>query len=571
MKSPDYDPKERSSVYSGDDPLAMFRRTMLYATGITYDEVKKPFIAIANTYAEMHPGHAHLQSIVNRVKAGILGAGGVPFEFGTIALCDGLMQAHEGNNYALPSREIIADSIEVAVRGHRYDGIVLVGSCDKIIPALLMAAARLDLPAIVVAGGSAPPGYWAREKVYMSTEFEGKGVAKILGLGPCQREEALSSLYPCAGACWALGTANTMACLTEALGMSLPGDGSAPAVSANKLRLAEKAGERIMELLKSGTTPSRIMTMASLKNALKVNMAIGGSLNTVLHLPAIAHELGLRLDLSDFDATSREIPFLANVEPNGPHAVVAFDQAGGIPAVLKRLESKIDGSVMTVTGQTMAENIKGFEVFDDEIIRPLENPVYPYGGIAVLKGNLAERGAVIKQVGLPPELWRFSGPAKVYNSEEEAIKAINANRIKAGDVVIVRYEGPKGGPGMREMAFFRVLQKMMGLDYSCYTITDGRFSGYSEGACVGYLSPEAIDGGVIALVQDGDLVEIDVDKRVLQLKVPDAVLAERRNKLVHPQNKVARGYLEVYRELVGPADQGAVLRINRLTGKDQPG
>lgn len=563
MKNSDYDPKERSSVYSGDNPLDMFRRTMLYATGITYDEIKKPFIAIANTYAELHPGHMHLRSIVDRVKAGILGAGGVPFEFGTIALCDGLMQAHEGNNYALPSREIIADSIEVAVRGHRYDGIVLVGSCDKIIPALLMAAARIDLPAIVVAGGSAPPGYWAREKVHMSTEFEGKGAAKIMGLGACQREEALSSLYPCAGACWAMGTANTMACLTEALGMSLPGDGSAPAVSANKLRLAERAGAKIMELLKSGITPGKIMTMASLKNALKVNMAIGGSLNTVLHLPAIAHELGLKLNLSDFDSISREIPYLANVEPNGPYYVVDFDHAGGVPAVLKRLESKIDGSVMTVTGKTMAGNITGFEVFDDEIIRPLDNPVYPYGGIAVLKGNLAENGAVIKQVGLPKEMWCFSGPAKVYNSEEDAIKAISTNMIKAGDVVIVRYEGPKGGPGMREMAFFRVLQKMMGLDYSCYTITDGRFSGYSEGACIGYLSPEAIAGGVIALVQDGDPIEIDVDKRLLQLKVPDAVLAERRKKLIHPQNKVARGYLEFYRELVGSADQGAVLRINK--------
>jgi dihydroxy-acid dehydratase len=562
MTSAYYDPKERSSVYSGDNPLDMIRRTWLYACGITYDEIKKPFIAIANTYAEMHPGHVHLRSIVERVKAGILSAGGVPFEFGTIALCDGLMQAHEGNNYALPSREIIADSIEVAVRGHRYDGVVLVGSCDKIIPALLMVAARLDLPAIVVAGGSAPPGYWAREKVHMSTEFEGKGAVKILGLEPQQREEALSSLYPCAGACWAMGTANTMACLTEALGMSLPGDGSAPAVSAQKLRLAEMAGAKIMDLVKRGTTPGKIITMASLKNALKVNMAIGGSLNTVLHLPAIAHELGLKLDLSDFDATSREIPFLANVEPNGPYSVVDFHHAGGIPAVLKRLESKIDGSVITVTGKTMAENIINFEVFDDEIIRPLANPVHPYGGIAVLKGNLAENGAVIKQVGLPQELWRFSGPAKVYNSEEEAIKAINANMIKAGDVVIVRYEGPKGGPGMREMAFFRVLQKMMGLDYSCYTITDGRFSGYSEGACVGYLSPEAFAGGVIALVQDGDIIEIDVDKRLLQLKVTNAELAERRKRLVHPQNKVARGYLEVYRALVGPADQGAVLKRN---------
>jgi len=556
-------PKELSSVYSGDDPLSMIRRTWLYATGMTYDEIKKPFVAVANTYAEMHPGHVHLRSIVDKVKAGIRSAGGIPFEFGTIALCDGLAQAHQGNDYVLPSREIITDSIEVAVRGHRYDAVVLVGSCDKIIPALLMAAARLDIPAIVVTGGSAPPGYWAREKMQISTKAEGPAAGKIMGLEPCLREEGLASLYPCAGACWGMGTANTMACLSEALGMSLPGDGTAPAVMANKLRLAERAGEQIVDLLKQGITAGKIMTAASLQNALMVDMAIGGSLNTVLHLPAIAYELGLSLDLSEFDRESRATPHLANVEPNGPYYVVDFDRAGGVPGVLKRLEGKVEGSVMTVTGKSMAENIRGFEVFDEDIIRPLSNPVHPYGGMAVLRGNLAPDGAVIKQVGLPQEQWRFSGPAKVYNSEEEAIKALTGGMIKAGDVAVIRYEGPKGGPGMREMALFRVLQKMLGLDYSCYTITDGRFSGYSEGACIGYLSPEAIVGGPIALVQDGDLIEIDVEKRILQLKVPDAVLDDRRSKLVHPQKKVTRGYLELYRELVGPANLGAIMRRGR--------
>ncbi len=563
MTVPTYDPKGRSGVYSGDDPLAMIRRTMLYATGITYDEIKKPFIAVANTYTEIHPGHAHLRSIVERVKAGIRSAGGIPFEFGTIALCDGLAEAHDGMNYALPSRQVIADSIEVAVRGHRYDAVVLVGSCDKIIPALLMVAARLDIPAMVVVGGSAPPGYWARGKVQISTKAQSEEAGKIIGLAPAIREEALSCLYPCAGACWGMGTANTMACLAEALGMSLPGDGTAPAVMANKLRLAEQAGEKIMQLLKAGITAGKIITAASLKNALMVDMAIGGSLNTVLHLPAIANEVGLQLDLSEFDQMARETPHLANVEPNGPYYVVDFDRAGGVSGILKRLEGKIDGSVMTVTGKTMAENIKGFEVFDDEIIRPLDNPVHPYGGIAVLKGNLAESGAVIKQVGLPKELWRFSGPAKVYNSEEDAIKALNAGVIKAGDVVVIRYEGPRGGPGMREMSFFRVLQKMLGLDQAFYIVTDGRFSGYNEGPCIGYLSPEAAIGGVIAVVQDGDAIEIDVDKRLLQLKVPDSVLGERKKKIVHPEKKVARGYLEIYKELVGPADQGAVLRINK--------
>ena len=560
MSDSNFNPKELSGVYSGDDPLSMIRRTWLYATGMTYDEIKKPFVAVANTYAEMHPGHVHLRSVVDKVKAGIRSAGGIPFEFGTIALCDGLAQAHQGNDYVLPSREIITDSIEVAVRGHRYDAVVLVGSCDKIIPALLMAAARLDIPSIVVTGGSAPPGYWAREKLQLSTKTEGPAASKIMGLEPCLREEGLASLYPCAGACWGMGTANTMACLSEALGMSLPGDGTAPAVMANKLRLAERAGEQVVELLKMGIAAGKIMTAASLRNALMVDMAIGGSLNTVLHLPAIAYELGLTLDLSEFDKESRATPHIANVEPNGPHFVVDFDRAGGVPGVFKRLEGKVDGSVMTCTGKTLAENIKGFEIFDDDIIRPLSNPVHPYGGIAVLRGNLAPDGAVIKQVGLPYEQWHFSGPAKVYNSEEEAIKALTGGGIKAGDVAVIRYEGPRGGPGMREMALFRVLQKMLGLDYSCYTITDGRFSGYSEGACIGYLSPEAIAGGPIALVKDGDIIEIDVEKRLLQLKVPDSILAERRKKLVHPQKKVTRGYLELYRELVGPANLGAIMK-----------
>ena len=553
-------PKELSSVYSNDDPLSMIRRTWLYATGMTYDEIRKPFVAVANTYAEMHPGHVHLRSVVDRVKAGIRSAGGIPFEFGTIALCDGLAQAHQGNDYVLPSREIITDSIEVAVRGHRCDAVVLVGSCDKIIPALLMAAARLDIPAIVVTGGSAPPGYWAREKLQLSTRTEGPAAGKIMGLEPCLREEGLASMYPCAGACWGMGTANTMACLSEALGMSLPGDGTAPAVMASKLRLAEKAGEQVVELLKKGITAGKIMTAAALRNALKVDMAIGGSLNTVLHLPAIAHELGLSLDLADFDRESLATPHLANVEPNGPYYVVDFDRAGGVPGVFKRLEGKVDGSVITCTGRTLAEDINGFEIFDGDIIRPLDNPVHPYGGMAVLKGNLAPDGAVIKQVGLPQEQWRFSGPARVFNSEEDAIAALTGGVIKAGDVAVIRYEGPRGGPGMREMALFRVLQKVLGLDYSCYTITDGRFSGYSEGACIGYLSPEAIAGGPIALVQDGDIIEIDVEKRVLQIKVSDADLAARRKKLAHPQKKVTRGYLELYRELVGPANLGAIMR-----------
>ncbi len=556
--------KERSSIYSGDDVLALFRRAQLYATGITYDEIQKPFVAVVNTYNEIHPGHIHLRSIVDRVKAGVRSAGGIPLEFGTISLCDGLTEAHEGMNYALPSRQIIADSIEVTVRGHRYDAMVLVGSCDKIIPALLMAAARLDIPAIVVAGGSAPPGYWPRGKVTMSTKTIGQEAPKLMdvNIDKMIREEALSSCYPCPGACWGMGTANTMACLTEALGMSLPGDGSVPAMMAKKLRLAEQAGEKIMELLNRGITARQIMTQASINNAMMVNMAIGGSLNTVLHLPAIANELDIQLDLDDFDRISSKTPHLANIEPNGPYFVVDFDRAGGVSGVLKRLESKIDGAVLTVTGKTMAENIMGFEVFDDEIIRPLENPVHPYGGVAILKGNLAAEGAVIKQVGLPEDLWHFKGPARTFNSEDAAIKALLDGKISAGDVVVIRYEGPKGGPGMREMQFFRALLHMMTLDYSCYLITDGRFSGYTEGPSIGYLSPEAAVGGLIALVEDGDTIEIDVVKRRLQLNVKDSILEQRRKTLVIEKKTVPRGYLEIFKELVQSASRGAFIRIS---------
>ncbi len=542
--------------------MSMVRRSMLYACGWTHAEIQRPFVAVVNTYNEMHPGHMHLKTLAERVKAGVRTAGGFPTEFYALSLCDGLANGHEGMKYILPSRQVIADSVELGLRAHRYDAAVLIGSCDKIIPALLLAAVRVDIPAILVTGGPMPAGYWARTKARATVSGHGQMLGQLFrGNYPEEiREEGLASFYPCAGACWGMGTANTMACLTEALGMALPGDGTAAALSSKKSRLAEEAGEKIMELLKKGITPGRILTQANLENALKVNMAIGGSLNSVLHLPALAAELDLKLDYSDFDRLSRKIPHLTNVEPSGPYSVIELDEAGGIPGVMKTLGDRLDRTVLTVTGKALRENLEKAEVFAAETIRPLDRPVHPYGGIAVLKGNLAERGAVIKQVAVSDELWKFSGEARVFNSEEEAMAGLAEGAIGKGDVIVVRYEGPKGGPGMREMALLRTALKFAGMGSTNYIVTDGRFSGYSEGPAIGYLAPEAAEGGTIALVQNGDRIEIDIENRRLELMVPEEELARRRENLVHPPRTNPRGYLDVYAKLVAPADRGAVIK-----------
>ncbi len=553
--------KDRSKVFSDDDPLSMVRRSMLYATGLTYREIKRPLVAVVNTYNEMHPGHMHLKTLAERIKAGVRNAGGVATEFYTLALCDGLANGHEGMKFILPSRQIIADSIELGLRAHCYDAAVFVGSCDKILPAFLMAAARVDIPTIIVTGGPMPPGYWAREKVKVSVSNIGDVFKKVFSKDITEeiREEALASFYPCAGACWGMGTANTMACLSEAIGMSLPGDSTAPAVTAKKQRLAEEAGEKIMDLLEKGITPSKIMTQEALENALKVNLAIGGSLNTVLHLPALAHELGMKLDYSDFDRLSRDVPYITNIEPAGPYSVVDLDDAGGIPGVMKTIEGLLDKEVLTVTGHTLKKNLGKATVFSREVIRPVDNPVHAYGGIAVLKGNLAENGAVVKQVAVQEDMWHFTGEARVFDSEEDAVDGLMSGKIKKGDVVVIRYEGPKGGPGMREMALFRVGLEFFGMGDTNYIVTDGRFSGYSSGPSIGYLSPEAAEGGNIALVQDGDMIEIDIDRRLLELKVSEKELEERKKKLVIIRKKYPRGYLDTYSRLVSSADKGGVI------------
>jgi dihydroxy-acid dehydratase len=554
--------KARSSVYTGGDPSSIGRRSLRYSVGHTREQIERPLVAIVNTWNEVHPGHCHLQRLAAKAKEGVLMAGGMPAEFNTISICDGLSIGHEGMRYVLPSREIICDSIELTVQAHRYDAMVLIGSCDKIIPALLMVAARLDLPAIVVAGGPMYAGYIPQIKMrwgeaaqdelaarFQRGEFAGDAI-----------EEGAKCFYPCAGACSGMGTANTMACLTEAVGMSLPGDGTAHATTAKKERLAVEAGVAVMGLLERGLTPAKIMTEAALENMLRVNMAIGGSLNTVLHLPAIAHELGRKLRWERFDSVSRETPHLCSIEPSGPATLAELEAAGGIPAVMQQLGPKLDLDCVTVTGRSVGENLTTAEVFDEEVIRPLEKPFHPYGGIAVLEGSLAPAGAVIKQVAVDESLWRFEGPAKVFDSEEEATEAVFAKGVEAGDVVLIRYEGPKGGPGMREMQMFRALLKFAGLEKQVYLITDGRFSGYTGGACIGYLSPEAAEGGPLALIRDGDVIAIDIESRRLDVKLSDAELEQRAVEWKRPSPRVTRGYLARYAERATSAAEGAVVR-----------
>jgi len=485
----------------------------------------------------------------------------MPAEFNTISICDGLTIGHEGRRYVLPSREIICDSIELTVQAHRYDAMVLIGSCDKIIPALLMVAARLDLPAIVVAGGPMYAGYIPQIKMRWGEAAQDELAARF-GRGEFTGdaiEEGAKCFYPCAGACSGMGTANTMACLTEAVGMSLPGDGTAHATTAKKERLAVEAGIAVMGLLEQGLTPSKIMTELALENMLRVNMAIGGSLNTVLHIPAIAHELGRTLHWDRFDRISRETPHLCSIEPSGPATLAELEGAGGIPAVMQRLGSKLDLDCVTVTGRSVGENVATAEVFDEEVIRSVDDPVHPYGGIAVLKGSLAPTGAVIKQVAVDESLWKFEGPAKVFDSEEEATEAVFSKGIEAGDVVVIRYEGPKGGPGMREMQMFRALLKFGGLDNKVYLITDGRFSGYTGGACIGYLSPEAAEGGPLALIRDGDVIAIDVESRKLDVKLSDEELERRAKEWKRPPPRVTAGYLARYAERATSASTGAIV------------
>jgi dihydroxy-acid dehydratase len=535
-------------------------RAIWKCLGVTEDDFGKPFIAVANSFTETVPGHMHLNRLVESVKAGVQAAGGVPFEFNTIAVCDGLAMGHEGMNYSLPSRELIADSVEVMAQAHRFDGLVLLTNCDKITPGMMMAAARLNIPSIVVTGGPMLSGFYKGRKVDVTAVFEAVGEASAGKITEEDLKEIEDRAFPGCGSCNGMYTANTMACVAESVGMSLPGCATALAVSSKKARIAKKSGERIVGLVKEGVKPSDILTRKAFENAITVDMALGGSTNTVLHLKAIADEAGLDLPLEVFDEIARKTPHLCDMRPGGPHDFAELDAAGGIPAVMRLLSGKLHLDAITVSGATVKDNVKDAPLYDAEVIRPLENPVHREGGIGVLRGNLAPDGAVVKVTAVPSKMLVHKGPAKVFDSEEETMKAILKKQIKAGDVVVIRYEGPKGGPGMREMLSPTAAIAGMGLIESVALVTDGRYSGATRGLCIGHVSPEAAAGGPIAALQNGDIIQIDVPKRTLNVVLKDEELKNRLAKLKPKPPKIRKGYLRRYWALVQSANDGATFR-----------
>lgn len=535
-------------------------RALLKALGITDRDLDKPFIAVVNSYTTVVPGHAHLNQVAEAVKAGVRTAGGIPFEFNTIGICDGLAMGHEGMRYSLPSRELIADSVEVMVQAHRFDGMVLISNCDKITPGMLMAAARLNIPAIMVTGGPMLSGVYKGKKVGTASMFEAVGEVAADKMSEKELKALEDVACPSCGSCNGMFTANTMACVTEALGMSLPGCATPPAVSAERLRIAKATGERVIGLVNEDLKPRDILSSDSFENAIMVDMALGGSTNTVLHVTAIASEAEVDLPLSLFDKLSRRVPHLSSMIPSGPYDMQDLDEAGGIPALIKELREALHLNAVTVTGQTVKENIANAVVLNADVIRPRDNPVHPEGGIAVLKGNLAPEGAVIKATAISPKMLVHNGPAKVFDSEEDAMKAIMNKKIQEGDVVVIRYEGPKGGPGMREMLSPTATIAGMGLSESVALITDGRFSGATRGPCIGHASPEAAVGGPIAMLKNGDLIEIDVPKRKLNVKLSHEELDKRAKSWTAKEPNVKMGYLVRYSQLVQPAHKGSVLK-----------
>lgn len=536
-------------------------RSLFYADGLTPEELDRPLIGIANAYNEIVPGHIHLDKIAEAVKAGIRLAGGTPLEFNVIGVCDGIAMGHQGMHYSLPSRELVADSVESMVLGHAFDGVVFIPNCDKIVPGMLMAAGRVNIPAIFVSGGPMMAGRYGGEDIDLKTMFEAVGQHQAGELDEEELEALAFSACPGCGSCSGLFTANTMNCLTEALGMGLPGNGTIPAVTGARLRLAKRAGMQILNLIADNVCPRDIMTLAAFENAIATDMAIGGSTNTVLHLPAIAHDAGVDLPLARFDEISNRTPYLVKLSPSGPHHIQDLDEAGGISAVLAELveaEGLIHADLPTATGKSVTENIANARRFGS-VIRSTDDPYSASGGIAILTGNLAPNGAVVKAGAVAPEMMQHEGPARVYDNEEAALAAILGGEIHAGDVIIIRYEGPRGGPGMREMLMPTSSLAGMGLDRTVALITDGRFSGATRGAALCHVSPEAATGGPIALVEDGDLVKIDIPRRSLTLQVSQEELARRTDTWTAPAPKIQTGYLSRYAAHVSSADKGAVL------------
>jgi dihydroxy-acid dehydratase len=539
-------------------------RSLFYATGLTEAELDRPLVGVVNSKNDLVPGHIHLDRISEAVEAGIRIAGGTPLEFSVIAICDGIAMGHAGMRYPLPSRELIADSIEAMAMAHCLDGLVLVTNCDKIIPGMLMAAARLDLPAILISGGPMMAGEHGGREIDLSTVFEAVARAKSGEVSSAELESLVYDACPGCGSCAGLFTANSMNCLTEALGMALPGNGTIPAVSASRVRLAKQAGTQIMRLVEEDIRPSQIMTDAAFENAIRVDMAIGGSTNTVLHLPAIAHEAGVSLPLDRFDKASKVTPQIVKLSPAGDAHLQDLERAGGIPAVMSKLHTRelLDGEALTVSGRTVADNLAHSPRTPSQLIRELDTPHRADGGIAILRGNLASKGAVVKAGAVRPEMLQHRGPARVFDGEEAALESILDRQVQPGDVIIVRYEGPSGGPGMREMLMATSALAGSNLDGSVALITDGRFSGATRGAAIGHVSPEAMAGGTIALVQDGDEIEIDIPNRSLRLLVSDEELSQRREKWQAPQPRITRGLLARYAALVSSASDGAILRTS---------
>ena len=550
-------------VYDGDEHLS--HRSLLKGTGLTDADLSKPLVAIANSWNEINPGHIHLDNLAKFVKHGIAQAGGVPIEFDTIAVCDGIVMGHDGMKMSLPSREIVADSVEIMVESHGFDAMVCMTSCDKIDPGMLMAAARIDIPTIFVLGGPMEPGCptWGKYKDKTITVQEMFEVTSLVKAGKMSQEEAKYLENLCCqspGSCGGMFTAMTMQCLTEAIGMTLPYMATAESTGMERTRLAAEAGNRVMKLLEKGITPSMIMTEAAFRNAITIDMALGGSTNTVLHLKAIANEFGYDLPLTIFDEISKKTPHLCSMAPAGPYKIKDLHKAGGIPAVMTRVKKFLDLNVMTATSEKLGENLKNVKVIDEEVIRPLDKPVHREGGIAILSGNLAPDGAVAKMAAISPKMWTFTGKARVFDQEEPAVKAIYRGEIRPGDVLVIRYEGPKGGPGMREMLVGTSAIVGMGLGEEVALITDGRFSGASRGPCIGHVSPEAAAGGPIALIENGDKIIIDIPNRMLELDVSEKELAKRKGRWSPLKSKVRKGYLLRYAALVTSADKGAVLK-----------
>ncbi len=537
-------------------------RSLFYAMGYTEEELKKPLIGVCCAANEIIPGHMHLDVIAKAVKYGILEAGGTPMEFPAIGICDGIAMGHNGMKYPLASRELIADSIEAVANGHNFDALVLIPNCDKIVPGMLMAAARLNIPAVVVSGGAMLPGRYNGQDISVSTVFEAAGRYESGKINKEQLANIEHSACPGCGSCAGLFTANTMNCLTEVLGMGLPGNGTIPAAyNGQRIALAKHAGMAVMELLEKDIRPRDIMTKKAFENAITVDMAIGGSSNTALHLPAIAHEAGIELPLELFDKISKKTPYLTKLSPGGTHHIIDLNEAGGIPAVMNELNklSLLHKSCNTVSGKTIGQILKNAVIMREDVIHSVDNPYGKTGGIAVLKGNIAPECSVVKESAVDPSMKIFSGPAKVYDSEDDAIAAICAGDVVSGDVVVIRYEGPKGGPGMREMLNPTSVLAGMGHDKDVALLTDGRFSGATRGACIGHISPEAREGGNIALINNGDIIEINIPERTLNVKLSDEELAERRKTWVCPPPKVKGGYLARYASLVSSAAKGAVM------------